>query len=573
MIKKIKFWSRRTGQNRFLWGLFIFAVIFRLLLMVQFRFAVSFDEAHYLRLSASIFERGLSGLLHPYWTPFYPGVIAFTRLMTVDPELAGRLINVLSGSLLVLLIYRLSRELFGKKEAFFAGLLVSIYPPLAYMNTNVMPETLYTLTGISGLYLGWKSIQKMRPDRGLLAGLFWGMTYLLKPEGAGFLLVYIVIGGIFFSYQIVVRRERKCVLIPMLTIIGFLLVASPYFLYLRKVTGEWTLSAKAGVNQQLEAAEMFDMGDVKDPLYHLTADNRFLPYDMAYHIGNIQELKTLREGKQRVVHIPVRNYIQKYSRNLYHVLKYNIPHLMTTVLLVLWAIGFFGEWYDQRSWKLIFYLLANVAFFWFLLVPLFHVNDRYLMPLFPLCFIWVGKGCIHLYHWIVRGLEGETMSGSRVFRHRYHIGRGLVIGILLLNLLPEMGKILAIHKYDRGQWAEPVEMKEAGLWLKENTEHPPILMSLNKAVDFYAGQNNIRRGASFSYDLLPRNLAYARYREVEYLVFSDRYLDWFPNLKPLMESRDPSPELQLMHEQIDPAGTRTVIYRLLPEEYHRPEDD
>ena len=143
MIKKIKFWSRRTGQDRFLWGLFIFAVIFRLLLMVQFRFAVSFDEAHYLRLSASIFERGVSGLLHPYWTPFYPGVIAFTRLMTLDPELAGRLINVLSGSLLVLLIYRLSRELFGKKEALFAGLLVSIYPPLAYMNTK---DPLYHLT-------------------------------------------------------------------------------------------------------------------------------------------------------------------------------------------------------------------------------------------------------------------------------------------------------------------------------------------------------------------------------------------------------------------------------------------
>jgi len=532
--------------------------------MFQFRFAVSFDEAHYLRLSAGFLQRGFAEVLHPYWPPLYPVFVACFRLITGNFELAGRLINVISGALLIPIIYRMTRNLFTKQAAIIAGLLVAIYPPLAFGNTNVLSESLYTLLGIGGLFLGWKGIQKKRIVLGFAAGLCWGMDYLMRPEGTGFLLVYIGVCSILLFQDFMMRGKRKRLLIPVMAVCGFFLISAPYLVYLRQETGGWTLSTKGRVNQQLEAVLMFDMGEVKDPHMHLTADNRYLPYDMAFHMGNIQELNSSSEGRERIVRIPWQKYFQKYAKNFYQVIKYALPSIMTLFLLILWAIGFFGEPFEKGQGKLIFYIMANVVFFWFFLIPLFHVNDRYFMPLFPLTFIWMGKGCILLYQWIIRSMEGGTGVGRWQLRPNSWYGVGGVMVILMVSIVPELGKILTMQRYNSAMYAEPVEFKAAGQWLKAQSDHPPVLMSLNKAVDYYAGQYDMRIGASFSYDPLVRNLAYARHRQVEYLVFSSRYLDWFPNLRPLVEHGDPSPELELIYEDVDPTGIKTVIYRLLP---------
>jgi 4-amino-4-deoxy-L-arabinose transferase-like glycosyltransferase len=556
-------------------SLFILGLVFRLFLMLTARFAVSFDEAHYLRLGASFLERGLSGLLHAYWPPFFPCMIALVGGVVRDLELAGRLISVLSGALLVFPIYRLGKALVGDRAAKLAALFVMLYPPLAYNATNVMPETLYSLVCIVGIYTGWKALDEGRPILGLAAGLLWGAGYLMRPEGVGFVLVYGAFMGILLIKNLVGRAwNGRFVLVPILSVVGFLLLAMPYVIYLRQATGVWTLSTKGRVNQQLEAAVMFDNGAIKDPFLHLTPDNQSLPYDMAVHFGNIKELASSEMGRSHVMTIPLQNYVRKYVTNFYRVVKYAVPHTMTSVLFILWAVGFFHETYDSRRWKLIFYLAANVVFFWFLLVPMFHVNDRYLMPLFPLCFIWVGQGCLVIYDWIVRVLEGNTASRGRFFRHRHVLSGGFIwIAILAFSFLPELGKIIKIQKYSRDMWSEPVELKEAGHWLKAHTDHPPVLMSLNKAVDYYAGQFDMRKGASFSYDSVERNLAYARHRGVDYLVLSSRYLEWFSNLRPFIESQNPSAEVSRIYDKTDPSGVRTVIYRMQPDPIHSEEGE
>ena len=86
-------------------------------------------------------------------------------------------------------------------------------------------------------------------------------------------------------------------------------------------------------------------------------------------------------------------------------------------------------------------------------------------------------------------------------------------------------------------------------------------MTLNKSVDFYAGQYDVKIGASFSYDPVEKNIAYARNRNCEYLVFSSRYLSWFGNLRPLVESME-LPGLKRIYDVLDHDGIRTVIYQI-----------
>lgn len=572
-IKTIETWSSRDGRDRFLWILFILAIIFRLMFVFLFRFAVSFDESHYLRLGGSFLKRGIPGLLHPYWPPFYPGVIGLVHLLVGNLEFSGRLINILSGSFLVILVYRSTREIFGRLEARLSAIFMAFFPPVAFGSTNVMPEALYSAIGIGGMVVGWKALQRKNLWLGLTAGCLWGLNYLIKPEGMGFLIVYLFFGGIVVLRNLGKGGAWKRVALPVVVLLGFLSLSAPYLVYLRQVMGKWTLSTKGEINQQMESAVYFNTGVIEDPFFHLTSDNRYLPYDMALHFGNVQELTKLQEGRQRFVSIPLSNYIKKYVRNFYHILKYSIPHLLTSVLFVLWVIGFFGQYYDRSLWGFIVYLVCNIFFYWFLVVPMFHVNDRYLAPFLPLCLVWVGPGCTGCYRWIIGNMGTLFSPRCRVYKWRPHLGRGvLLLGVLVFSFCPELARVVAIKKYDGNMWTEPVELKEAGLWLKEHTDHPPVLMSLNKAVDFYAGQYDMRMGASFSYDPLARNLAYARFRGVEYFVFTNRYVDFFPNLSSLIEEADRSAGLVLVYEKTYSTGIRAVIYQLVPETAHRAEE-
>jgi len=543
------------------------AALFRLLIMLKSQYAISFDEAHYLRMAGQFRLDGIPGLLHPYWSPFYPFVVSVFSFVFGDMELTARIVNILMGVLLIPAIARLTASFFGPKTALVSAACLAFYPNLAFQATGAMPETLYTVMGILGILAAWKAFTQNSWISGLAAGLLWAGNYLIKPEGIGYLMVCIVVGILWIIFNGTVKRWKRMPVLPAL-LAGFFILAVPYLMYLHAGTGKWTLSTKGEVNQQLSAAVLFENEGIKDPFYHLTEDNMHLPYDMAYHIGNLNELNRIQEGNERIVHIPIQNYIKKYVRNVYLMLRFAIPRLFTAPLLVLWAIGFFGPIYQRKQWAKIGYLASFVLFFWFVVIPVFHVNDRYLAPMFPLMFIWIGNGCLILYRWLEENLKRFLPEGNRIhFRPKRTALIVLMAGLAVFSFLPELAKVVSVSRDSNDMWSQPVELRKAGFWLKSQTSEPPVIMSLNKAVDFYAGQYDMKKGASFSYDSIERNLAYAIHRKVDFMVFSERYISWFPNLKPLIDNRNLPDGLQRVYNETGPSGLRTVIYRIVPSSF------
>ena len=60
--KNIVHWWKKTSVREKDWILilsFLFALCFRLFVLVRTRFALSFDEAHYVRLAADFSEHGV----------------------------------------------------------------------------------------------------------------------------------------------------------------------------------------------------------------------------------------------------------------------------------------------------------------------------------------------------------------------------------------------------------------------------------------------------------------------------------------------------------------------------------
>ncbi len=545
--------------NGFLIFIFLLAVCLRILILIHYRHAVSFDEAHFVRLAGNFSQKGIHGVLHPYWPLLYPVLISLFNIFIGNLELSARILNILTGAFLPVLIYWLTNELFERKEAQLAAILVALHPILAYYNTNALTETLYSTTAIGGIVVGWKALKTLDIKLACITGFLFGCSYLFRPEGVGFLIVFLG----FLAVRILLQKIKFLTGSKMFIsiILGFIIIAFPYLLFLKSSTGKWTLSTKGTINQQMESAVYFNSGEIKDPFFHLTEDNQYLPYDMALHFGNFQELTQFQEGHQRIVHISIRKYLKKYFINMSELLKETIPGLLTLPFLIILVIGFFSKSYHLDQWQFISYIMVYFTFFWFFLIPVFHVNQRYLYPLFPLLFIWISKGCWFLYNWILDNIR-EVFKLKKISKSR--INTIFIISfIVFICLLPGGVKLLRIQPDNTGMWAEPVELKRAGLWLKENTDHPPVLMSLNKAVDYYAGQYDMRKGAAFSYDSLSRNIEYARHRKVEFIVVSSRYLDWFPNLKPFFNVNVKKKEIELVYKDSHPVGIQTLIFRLI----------
>lgn len=548
--------------DRWLVFIFMLGILFRLLAMSRLQFAVTFDEAHYVRLAKSFLNDGWTGLFHPYWPPFYPLSIAFFHCLGIPLELAARLVSVLMGSLTIGLVYVLAKTWFGLREARWSAFMYACYPPVVFGSTHVMPESLFSFLAILGMILAWKAFEKKRVTLAIFAGILWSFCYLVKPEGIGFLIVFLLYGiALLFISPQFSRPLFKQILVIVTLVLGWILIAFPYLHFLRENTGTWTISTKGTINQQFESAVYFKDEANPDPFFHLTQDNRHLPYDMAYHFGTVRELTQMEEGKSRIIRIHPVRLAQKYVKNFYHEVKTEIPKLFGFVPFFLFVAGLLGfRPKDKSSGLLFLYFSLNVIFFWFFLIPLFHLNERYFIPLFPLFFVLMGKGFSHLSQWCAEWVA-LFVKKRRILWHR-SASFLVCVFVIGFGFFPEWAKWVSIRPEDPDRWADPVELKLAGTWLKNHSPHPPVLMSLNKAVDFYAGQYDMKQGASYSYDSVARNVGYARHRGVDYLIFSSRYLFWFPNLKPFIEKKDLPSGLQLVYEMEFPKGIYTVIYQL-----------
>jgi hypothetical protein len=144
-------------------------------------------------------------------------------------------------------------------------------------------------------------------------------------------------------------------------------------------------------------------------------------------------------------------------------------------------------------------------------------------------------------------------------------GSILTIGLILgFSYLPESGKIISRDKWSTNKWDDPVEQKIAAQWFKEHVKHPPIIMTRNHAIDFYAGSYDIRKSVTIPFNSVDRILQYAEHRHVEYILLSERFITDYPQLEYLLNDPKDTDCLQLVYLNEEHKGLKTVIYKFIP---------
>ena len=436
----IWFWE---GENRrpfrtYLLALLVLAFLLRLPLLF-FPEVIRNDGAEYVRHAKLVLDGGWTAGKAP---PLYPVLIAFGHLVIPDWELAGILVSVLFGALLVLPVVYLGKELFGEQVGLVSGLFVAVHPFLHSFSGSVMTESVYYFLVAMIVWLGWQAFERGRFLAILLFGLFTSLAYLTRPEGLGYLIVF-SLWVLIVSPSSGKRGWSKKVGIVCLAILGFLLLSSPYLIQIRKETGRWGITKKFVISVESstgdEGAQTIETFTRRKEISLLSLAKN--PLTVLKKIG-VGFLKSF--------------YVFQQSFN---------PLLFFLVLLI--PLFFRDSLFPLKGHL---YLFAYFFFFLGFVLPFLWVARRYASQMIPIAIPWAAIGFLNAAAWVSSRMKG-SVTGKKF--------PALLLIVVLLGLFVQ-GRV------SHGQYR--LIQKEVGLWMKDHLPRGEKMMSKMGHESFYAEQ-------------------------------------------------------------------------------------
>jgi len=182
----------------------------------------------------------------PVFHPLYPICIALAQPLVGDWEMSGRLVSALFGALVILPAFALARGIVGRQAALVAAVFTAVHPRLVQNSASVLCEATYTFLLVCGVLAARYGL--VGGARALIpfAGLCLGLAYLVRPEGALYLVGLVLVA----LFMLVTARARAAVVLPWIgaAVLVFGVVVAPYVWYLAEVWGHVTLSGKIDHN-------------------------------------------------------------------------------------------------------------------------------------------------------------------------------------------------------------------------------------------------------------------------------------------------------------------------------------
>ena len=486
--------------------LLLLAIAFVLrIFLVLFPEVIYSDGTEYIRYAKQILSGNWGGSKAP---PLYSVLIALVSLLTSNFESAGIWVSVIFGTLVILPVFYLGREIFNEKVGILSALFAVVHPYLYLSSGSVLTESVYHFLLTSAVLFGWHAFRRGRFRDILLFSLFTSLAYFTRPEAIGFLIVFS-----FWAFFIHPPQEKRDALkrigIAVLAILCFLVFSSPYLYQLRRDTGRWEISKKFSISigsvsgEETGSLESFTrtkkitlVSFVKQPLTVLKKIG----------VGWLQALYKFQLG--------------------FHPL-----------LFVLAVLGFAWSMRGGSSKKGSFYLLSYFIFYLGLLLPFLWIARRYTSLISTIAIPWASLGFISLTDWITPRLkEGRW---KREFPALF----------LLFVLLVIFIQGIVVHERD-----PRFVQREIGLWMKDHLSKNGKIMSRLPQEAFYAEMPWVRMPEK-SYEEI---MEAVRSQGIQYLIIDERVRD--PSV---FSEKATEKELIRIHDW-NKKGEWSILFEVLP---------
>lgn len=456
--------------------LIIFAVAFRIY-SLQFFHVISTDGTGYVTAARALGRGELTGI---GINGFYSVLIWIAGHIFPDLELAGRVVSIFSGSLLVVPLYLLGMDICSRQVALCAALLAVVWPPLVSSSCEVMTQATYDTIQLFGIYFVWRMFRQPTVRRAALAGGLLGLAYLTRPEGVLLFLV-VPLPLLLLSYREFIADRR----VPAAYGAGFLVLFALNVVLVHHITGEWQMSAKtdSALNDALS--------------YYLNLPD--LNYVPGYEPKGYLEI--------------IREYPGFILINTLKNLRATWQTILPPWLWGLVVFGFLAGGFSREKNAINGFLVATLAPFAVIIV-FYYVSPGYAEPYLPAFFLWGANGLVMLEKLAGKKLPLGKWQTWSAFNGRLPLAVAATAVYSLLVLSSQVRADIPDSAYhpdmDNGRRDE----KRIGLLLKENLP-PGKIMTRWARVAFYAEREWVNIPAVVNLDGVVRT---AMDNKVRYLI-------------------------------------------------------
>jgi 4-amino-4-deoxy-L-arabinose transferase-like glycosyltransferase len=414
--KKILIWLKDPYNKVFL-AILALAIIIRIyFLSITINQAVWWDAADYLT-SAKVLANGLNIGYHfnPRRTILLP-ILWAVLLKLGFGELSFRILEFLLSVLAIPGMYLLGKELFDRKVGLISSFLLAVFWMQIFYSNKLMTEVPTLTFLIFAVYFFWKGYNTKNNNAFLWFGAFLGLAFLAR---AGTLVMF----AVFPIFLIVVERFRflKNKYIWLGSFITVLLMGS-FFLF---------IYFKEHLN----------------PIAYFLALNTTTAQGGSARFSNIMGLGGILQASGFMLH--------------YFGWILLLVFIFSVVLFLFNLALYFDLVLKRESFKNYFFvfLLAAVPFI-FQSIFYDYIEDRYLMNAFPAFFMILSLGLMQISSWLKK--------------YQKYLGAIVIVAFLLVGGYQQItyGNQIITSKI-----SSYMEVKEAGIWIKQNSNPGDIIFS------------------------------------------------------------------------------------------------
>jgi glycosyltransferase involved in cell wall biosynthesis len=187
------------------------------------------DEAFYAGVAENILKKGEFGLKtvggYVISEPLYPLFLSGVFYLFGSSWDVVRVIQIILFACIVLFVFFIAEELFGRKIAFYSGLLMALFYPLAGMTGRLLREVFFTFLIVIFIWSILKAIKVRQKKWFIFSGIFLGLAILTN------VIVQFLPFLILFNLLVIFRQNwKKAVSIALFFLLGVLLIVGPWFL-------------------------------------------------------------------------------------------------------------------------------------------------------------------------------------------------------------------------------------------------------------------------------------------------------------------------------------------------------
>lgn len=216
------------------WSLLLVGMGLRVLWAIAVPMLPVSDSLAYHQFARTLVDHGVYGwsASEPtaYWAVGTSGLAAFTYLFT-DSYVGVVILNLIAGSVVLVLTHHLAARWFSPRIAILAMALVAFWPNLIFFTSILSSELFFIAMTLAGLFF-WQRPAGNPMLNLVIAGLIWGLTSYIRPV---ILLVPITLALVDLT-----RSRRRFAITVMeagIAVLLILLIATPWTMRNQKVFG------------------------------------------------------------------------------------------------------------------------------------------------------------------------------------------------------------------------------------------------------------------------------------------------------------------------------------------------